>query len=1508
MNDSTQVESRVGLCRPPPLPENYVARPAEYERVKGLLVGGAAPSAVAITTALEGSGGYGKTTLANKLCRDLAPAFEGGAYWVTLGKTPRVEQELAALAFALTGRRMTFEDAADGVAQINAALGDRACLLVIDDVWTQDHLRPFIDVGRRCVHLFTTRRADVAEAGHPVKVDAMRSLEAVRLLASRLSSRPADLGPFEPLARRMGRWPLLLNLASGKLRARMRHGDSLDQALAYLDRALEKRGVLAFDLDDEASRDRAVQASMALSLEELSRRHRHAYLELAIFPEDTDIPIRWAAAAWGVDDVGAEDLVTALADLRLVECQLGEDKTFRLHDVIRDYIGRQLPDKAAVHERLLKAWPSPYSLPDAYGWHWYPYHVLGARGIKAARGLAVDFRWLQSKLNVTDTNLLLADFGLFGDDRDVRLVQSAIRLSAHALGADRSQLPSQLIGRLSRESADAIRALVREARDFATVPWLCPRTPTLIEAGSPLLQTLAGHSGEITAVAASGSESSASGMRAVSGSEDGTVGVWELSAGADVARLVGHAGPVRAVAVTADGTRAVSGGHDRTVRVWDLKARREVRRLEGHDSRVMAVAVTPDGQRAVSASEDATLRMWDLVAGRETCTLAGHAAPVNAVAVTRDGATAVSGSDDGTVRVWDLVRGRQVRELTGHVGQVNAVGVSPDGGRAVSGGVDRTVRVWDLRTGREVHRFAGHDDSVRTVLLTPDGTRVVSGADDRSIRAWDLGTGREVHSLRGHGGRVNAVAITDDGAQVVSGADDRTVRVWALLAPPASQAAEGHAGQVNAVAVTADGKLAVSSSDDMTVRVWELSSGRELHKLVGHEGSVGCVAVDAAGTKAVSTSQDGTVRVWDLQAGRLVHTLDGHRDWILAAGLCSGCSRAVSGSDDSTVRVWDLARGRQVHVLAGHQGWVNALAVTPDGASAVSGGYDGTVRVWDLDRGRQVHALVGHSHSVTTLAIAAHGNTAASGGYDRTVRLWDLGSGREIHRFEGHGGWVTAVAFTPDETKVVSGSQDGTVRVWDLAEGREVHSLLAHAVGVNALVVTAGGSRAVSSGYDRTVRVWDLRTGHMLAAFTCDNSVFCCAADHDCQAIVAGDSAGRVHILRLITEPDRPRDTEKVVMPATIFVSYSRADAKHREAITKFLAPLLRDGTVHVWDDTRIPPGADWRNEIETAMSRASVAVLLVTADFLASAYCTDVELPSFIEAQRNRGLRIVGVLVDDCLWGKLPYLAERQMLPRDERGKLKPVEAFQRRSRAWTQVADAVAQLVAGPEAAVSPPATPAPGRRRLAPAEHRNAMPNTVEILFLAANPKGTKRLALDQEFREIRDKVRRSKYRDRLALSSDWAVRPDDLIQLLNERSPHVIHFSGHGSSADEIVLVDDKGRAKPLGKAAVENLFRLLSGNVRVVVLNACFSETQAKAIVRHVDCAVGMSRAIGDRAAIIFAASFYRALGFGHSVKHAFEQGKLALQAEGIPEDTTPQLLVRRGVDPEKLILVTGTSE
>src|SRR5262249_25040676 len=130
------------------------------------------------------------------------------------------------------------------------------------------------------------------------------------------------------------------------------------------------------------------------------------------------------------------------------------------------------------------------------------------------------------------------------------------------------------------------------------------------------------------------------GLRALSGSEDNLVRLWDVQTGKDLGRLPGRTHGVISVAYSPDGLRALSGSFDNTLRLWDLKDRKQLHRLEGHTGHVTAVAFAPDGRHALSGNgnlhkgaqyghaRDYDLRLWDLQEGKEVRRFPGHVAPV----------------------------------------------------------------------------------------------------------------------------------------------------------------------------------------------------------------------------------------------------------------------------------------------------------------------------------------------------------------------------------------------------------------------------------------------------------------------------------------------------------------------------------------------------------------------------------------------------------------------------------------------------------------------------------------------------------------------------------------------------------------------------------------------------------------------------------------------------------------------------------------------------------------
>ncbi|MBZ0279540.1 MAG: TIR domain-containing protein, partial [Anaerolineae bacterium] len=610
---------------PPPLPEHFVERPAEFNALRDLLLDADRQNPLAITTALKGAGGFGKTTLAAALCHDEAvqTAFDDGILWATLGEQPDVLGALTKLYAALTGERPAFVDAEDAANNLADKLADRDCLIVIDDAWNTAHLRPFLRGGERCARLITTRIMDVAlEAeAQPLTVDEMETDEAAQMLLAGIKPAPTDPEPFRRLAQRLGEWPLALKLANGALRKRILRRDTPEKAARWLEDELRTDGVQVLKSDDANQRGRSAGATLEITFQMLDEPERidlrHRFTTLGVFYEDTDIPLTALAALWGCSTREAERYATRLDDLSLLLRLDLESGTIRLHDVIRQYALSQLTDVNAQHARLLDGWGDPYALPDTFAWTWYIYHLR-----EAGRDLnerLLDFSWLRAKLLATNPNALLADFDLAlspvegqgvrlskDDHKTLLLLQSAVRMSLHVLAADPRQLPAQLNGRLAHHRTQpAIAQFLDSLEPLPGTYFPINTHPTHLPAGGALLRTLSGHSGAVsgaTALPDGRFLSWAGGL----GSTDHTLRLW-ANDGSPITALAGHSESVDGALALPDG-RFLSWSYDHTLRLWanDVSS---ITSLEGHSSYVFGAIALPDG-RFLSWSRDTTLRLW----------------------------------------------------------------------------------------------------------------------------------------------------------------------------------------------------------------------------------------------------------------------------------------------------------------------------------------------------------------------------------------------------------------------------------------------------------------------------------------------------------------------------------------------------------------------------------------------------------------------------------------------------------------------------------------------------------------------------------------------------------------------------------------------------------------------------------------------------------------------------------------------------------------------------------
>lgn len=1111
--------------------------------------------------ALRGVGGFGKTTLAAEVCRrpEIAGAFPGGVLWVTVGESvtgANLADKVNDLSEALCGVRPALADPEQAGFRLGELLGTPRRLLVVDDVWTRAQLAPFLQGGPGCVRLVTTRMRDLPPdlpAADTVDVLAMSDAQAARLLTLDLGPRPGDppaaggietatgdgpadaasaLGPSglgqalpADRARRLldatGRWPVLLRLVNRALVRLVRDGVPPARAADRVLARLARRGPTAFDVTRLEDRNQAVGATLSASVGLLTGDELDRYLELAVFPEDVEIPRYVLDAYWGAtgeltaDEV--DDLCQELVDLSLVLAYRRHPPALLMQDVLRSYLRVRVGPRRlrelhgvlcdALRARLLTPGPrgapavddplgyddgpadidpaaarrarvagqeagAPaawWELPSHAGYVWthLAAHLAGAGREGEVLALLRDLRWTAAKLARPSLGLVAldADLALATEldpaDPAPRALRRVLRQTAHLFGPTDppDALSSVLVSRL-----DGISALAEAHAEFAASvrgPRLVNRWTLPDQPHPGLVRVLQAHRPSVNACAVA-----PTGDWLACAADDGSVQIWDVDASAARAVLTGHTGAVHTCVIAPDGRFLVSGGSDRVVRVWDARGGPARFALSGHSGEVRGAAIAASGAWFATCGDDGVVRCWRARSG-----LPGPTIPVTPGRRLRDCAIAPGGSllavacEDGVIRLYDIRQGgAPAGELRGHRGPVRRLAACRGSAWLVSAGEDGTVRRWDPAARVAVARY-DVGAAARGCAVTADGASIAATAADGVVRLWDTATGLR-RQLVGPSGTAAVCAIAADGSWLVSAGRHGALRIWDVgLADPGAAA-----------------------------------SGRD-------EGMRACVA-SSDGRWVVSVSEDATAVQWDVATAEQGAALAGERlNPVRGGALAPDDSWVALPARDGGVRLWEPATGT-VRAVLSSPSEVRGFAASPDGGWLVGACADGVVRMWDTQSGEWLASFAGRRadaggdgrRSVVPLAQivsepstsepSTTGRRAGRAGRPSASPFPEDPYYAEVSTAEsetGGGGAGHTCVVAPDGAWVAAGGADRDIRIWDVGTLEPLATLAGHSGEVLGLTVAPDGRFLVSAGADHTLRVWwtdGWRAGPVLTGHT----------------------------------------------------------------------------------------------------------------------------------------------------------------------------------------------------------------------------------------------------------------------------------------------------------------------------------------------------------------------------------------------------------------------------------------
>ncbi|RPJ27124.1 MAG: hypothetical protein EHM33_09120 [Chloroflexi bacterium] len=525
---------------------------------------------------------------------------------------------------------------------------------------------------------------------------------------------------------------------------------------------------------------------------------------------------------------------------------------------------------------------------------------------------------------------------------------------------------------------------------------------------------------------------SADGEWVAAGDTTGSIAIWNISDGKEIARLQADSKPIKSLDFSPDKSMLVSNAVGKTARLWDLGQKLQLFALEGHGLNISRVLFSPEGDTVITAGEDFKILVWDVRSGK-VIRKYNAAIKINDMSLSSDGNFLAVALNNATIEIWDLGSQSLINTIRDPeiVAPYSFVEFLPSNQLILTGSADGIARVWNIQASDMLWQTSYQDalvkpSPVKSMAVSNNGTRFITLFEDEHIELWNLSDQTLEISKSLDYEPIKQVSISPDDHTVAYQRGDSFVEIWSF--PDANQRTQIGGTLPRGDPFSADSQSLIIYSEELQHYSLATTKPELIFSYFGlpANGSVNYLQND----RMVAGSSTGVIKYWSTSTGKELRpgalknesncrVIYGRNGNFLAAGSINGVI-----STEANLRYFcQVPRGSRT----------TSESFLPDGSIIALSQENQTVELWNLHSDGQKSIL--HSESpgdMLGVAFSGDGKLLATSSAGGTIEIYDLATMKLINTLDLHTGPVNHVLFSHDGTYIITGSTDGIVRFFGL--------------------------------------------------------------------------------------------------------------------------------------------------------------------------------------------------------------------------------------------------------------------------------------------------------------------------------------------------------------------------------------------------------------------------------------------------------------------------------------------